>query len=436
VTRGKPLTLQGKIIALLLLFTIATIVVFVTVQLYHEVELINRHKESEAQILSLTVENIWEKISNLDIPEDMKVIMVQKKLNSLEDKKTINGAYILDSFGKVVSKSASRYRVYTADGEDLNVINRLNRQMSVKGDIAVDRQKHEFSFYIPLKTKEGHLLVRLFFSLGAFSDALANIVVSAVIIGIGIAVINIILGGFLSHMVVGPILFFNEAAAKIASGRFDLKVNVKTQDEIEELADTFNYMAAELVKMQQRAENANPLTKLPGNIVIMEEVERRINEGKKFTVIYCDLDNFKAFNDKYGIHKGDDAIKICSNIFKEAAKNKGNPDDFVGHEGGDDFLLLTTPQKAEEMADYIIGEFDKQVRALYNEEDLKVGAIIAHDRDGKVKRFPIMTISLAGVTNKHRPIDTYALVTNIAAEVKKKAKAQEKSCFVVDVRTR
>jgi diguanylate cyclase (GGDEF)-like protein len=436
VTRGKPLTLQGKIIALLLLFTIATIVVFVTVQLYHEVELINRHKESEAQILSLTVENIWEKISNLDIPEDMKVIMIQKKLNSLEDKKTINGAYILDSFGKVVSKSASRYRVYTADEEDLNVINRLNRQMSVKGDIAVDRQKHEFSFYIPLKTKEGHLLVRLFFSLGAFSDALANIVVSAVIIGIGIAVINIILGGFLSHMVVGPILFFNEAAAKIASGRFDLKVNVKTQDEIEELADTFNYMAAELVKMQQRAENANPLTKLPGNIVIMEEVERRINEGKKFTVIYCDLDNFKAFNDKYGIHKGDDAIKICSNIFKEAAKNKGNPDDFVGHEGGDDFLLLTTPQKAEEMADYIIGEFDKQVRALYNEEDLKVGAIIAHDRDGKVKRFPIMTISLAGVTNKHRPIDTYALVTNIAAEVKKKAKAQEKSCFVVDVRTR
>ncbi len=432
--KGKPLTLQSKIIALLLLFTIATIVVFVTVQLYHEIELINRHKETEAQIFSLTVENIWEKVSNLQMLDDMKVIMIQKKLNSLEDKKAINGAYIIDSFGEIVSKSASRYGVYQADKKDRNVLNLLSRKRSVKGEVVVDRRKQEFSFYIPLKIEEGYLVVRLFFSLGALSDALANIIVPAIIIGVGIAVVNVVLGGFLSHMVVGPIIFFNEAAAKIASGRFDLRVNVKTQDEIEELSDTFNYMTAELVKMQRRAENANPLTKLPGNIVIMEEVERRISEANKFTVIYCDLDNFKAFNDKYGIHKGDDAIKMCSNIFKESVKNTGNSDDFVGHEGGDDFFLLTTPDKAEGMANYIITEFDKRVRSLYSDEDLKVGAIVAHDRDGSVKRFPIMTISLAGVTNNHRAIDTYGQVTNIAAEIKKKAKAQARSCFALDVR--
>jgi diguanylate cyclase (GGDEF)-like protein len=432
--KAKPLTLQGKIIVLLLLFTVATIVVFVTVQLYHEIDLINRHKESEATILLLTVENIWEKISNLEIPGDMKIIMVQKKLNSLEESGAIEGAYIVDSQGQIISKSGNKHEVYGADNNDLEILRKLRRQEAVKGEVIVNRREGNFSFYIELENEEESFLARLFFSLGAFSAAMANVLMPAVIIGLGIAVVNVILGGFLSHMVVGPILFFNEAAAKIASGRFDLRVNVKTQDEIEELSDTFNYMTGELVKMQERAENANPLTKLPGNIVIMEQVENRIKEQRKFTVIYCDLDNFKAFNDKYGIHKGDDAIKMCSDIFKEAAKNKGNPDDFVGHEGGDDFLLLTTPDKAEDVAAYIMGEFDKRVKSLYNAEDLKAGAIVAHDRDGKVKRFPIMTISLAGVTNQHRVISTYAEVTNIAAEIKKKAKAQERSCFAVDVR--
>jgi len=190
------------------------------------------------------------------------------------------------------------------------------------------------------------------------------------------------------------------------------------------------------VKMQRRAENANPLTKLPGNIVIMEEVEKRIAAGTKFTVIYGDLDNFKAFNDKYGIHKGDEAIKLCSVIFKEAVKHCGNSRDFLGHEGGDDFILLTSPDKTESIAQYIMSEFDKRVRSLYEQEDLQRGHIIAHDRDGQVKHFPIMTISLAGVTNQHRQITTYGQVTNIAAEVKKKAKSQQKSCFVLDVRTR
>jgi diguanylate cyclase (GGDEF)-like protein len=366
----------------------------------------------------------------------MKIIMIQKKLNSLEDTKTIKGAYILDDSGEVISASSSRYGAKRADGDDLNILKLLRENKAVKGEIIINKGKQEFSFYIPLEAEgEGSIVVRLFFSLGAFADAFADVLTPAVLIGFGIAVANIILGVFLSRMVVGPILFFNEAAAKVASGRFDLRVTVKTQDEIEELADTFNYMAAELVKMQQRAENANPLTKLPGNIVIMEEVNKRIAAGEKFTVIYCDLDNFKAFNDKYGIHKGDEAIKLCSAIFKEAVKNCGNSSDFIGHEGGDDFILLTNPDKAQAIAQYIIVEFDKRVRSLYEQDDLQRGHIIAHDRDGTVKHFPIMTISLAGVTNQHRPITTYGHVTNVAAEVKKKAKSQQKSCFVLDVRT-
>jgi diguanylate cyclase (GGDEF)-like protein len=193
-------------------------------------------------------------------------------------------------------------------------------------------------------------------------------------------------------------------------------------------------MTEELIKMKEKAENANPLTKLPGNIVIREEIEKRINENKKFTVIYCDLDNFKAFNDEYGIAQGDEAIKLTGDIFKDAVKKAGNSEDFIGHEGGDDFLLLTTPEKTQAVTDCIISEFDKRIRSLYSLEDLNKGFIVAHARDGSVQNFPIMTISLAGITNEHRSIQSYAEVTNIAAELKKKAKKIQKSCFVLDQR--
>ena len=98
--------------------------------------------------------------------------------------------------------------------------------------------------------------------------------------------------------------------------------------------------------MKEKAENANPLTKLPGNIVIQEMVEERIKKDKKFVLIYSDLDNFKAFNDTYGVHAGDKAIMLTADIMREAIAVEGAEDDFIGHEGGDDFLLLTVPERA------------------------------------------------------------------------------------------
>ena len=169
--------------------------------------------------------------------------------------------------------------------------------------------------------------------------------------------------------------------------------------------------------------------------MIQEEVEKRIAAGEKFMVIYCDLDNFKAFNDKYGVHKGDDAITLTGDIFKETVEKEGEKQDFVGHEGGDDFLLVTVPERAQKIADYITTEFDKRVREFYDQEDLDRGYIVAHARDGSVKQFPIMTISLAGVTNESHPIKSYSEVTNIAAGIKKLAKKKEGSCFILDRRT-
>jgi diguanylate cyclase (GGDEF)-like protein len=235
-------------------------------------------------------------------------------------------------------------------------------------------------------------------------------------------------------MVIGPLKLLNNITKMVASGDLTVRARILTHDELQELGETFNYMTEELVKMKERAENANPLTKLPGNIVIHEEIEKLIRANKKFTVIYCDLDNFKAFNDKYGIAKGDEAIKLASEIFKEALKNYGSAGDFIGHEGGDDFILLTTPDKSAAVADYIIREFDARIRGLYSKDDLAQGYITALSRDGAEKKFPVITISLAGVSNEIRPITSYGEVTNIAAEIKKKAKLEQKSVFVLDQR--
>jgi diguanylate cyclase (GGDEF)-like protein len=267
------------------------------------------------------------------------------------------------------------------------------------------------------------------------SAAMQQVYIPVILTAALVILANVFFVVILSKRIIGPISLLNTATKEVAAGDLDLRIHMNSNDELEELAETFNIMTIELKKMKEKAENANPLTKLPGNIVISEEVEKRIKENRKFTVIYCDLDNFKAFNDKYGIHAGDEAIKLAAAVFKEAVAQKGNPGDFIGHEGGDDFILLTTPDKAQAIGDYITSQFDSRIRTLYSKEDLDRGYIEAKSRHSdEIMKFPIMTISLAGVSNEIRPISSYGEVTNIAAEVKKKAKKMQASCFVVDQR--
>jgi len=428
-------TLRNRIILILVTFTIIAIALFVFVQLSHELNTLNKIKETNATVISLVLQNTWDKISTFNIPPSEKIKFFSKKINALRDANEITEAYVLDKDGNIVFSTKKALEGAKGDFNDNHAIKESNEGKPLEDETFIDQSSKTLSMYVLLQEQDGtKSLARIFFSLGDIWEAYARVYHPAFIIGILLILLNIILAISLARLVIGPIKVFNNAAKIIASGRLDLRVNIATGDELEALARTFNFMTDELIKMKERAENANPLTKLPGNIVIREEIEKRISEGKKFTVIYCDLDNFKAYNDKYGIAKGDEAITLTGEIFKEAIKNKGNNDDFVGHEGGDDFLLITNPERTASITDFIISEFDKRVRSLFDKEDLERGFIVAHARDGSVKQFPIMTISLAGVSNENRRITSYAEVTNIAAEIKKKAKKLEKSCFVLDQR--
>lgn len=178
----------------------------------------------------------------------------------------------------------------------------------------------------------------------------------------------------------------------------------------------------------------SPLTRLPGNLAIEAELRRRLEGLEPFAVIYSDLDNFKAFNDVYGFTHGDEAIQLVAHVTVDVVRRRGTTNDFVGHIGGDDFIVVTQTERAEEIAKEVIGEFDKDIRILYSAKDLRAGYIETRDRRGAIQRFPIMTISMAIVNNDRGQLSNYAQVGEAAAELKRYAKSIAGSVYVKDKR--
>ncbi|MCX5656746.1 MAG: response regulator [Candidatus Omnitrophica bacterium] len=192
------------------------------------------------------------------------------------------------------------------------------------------------------------------------------------------------------------------------------------------------------VKMSlRRAEidlDANPLTRLPGNVSIQNEIENKISENKLFAVCYIDLDKFKVFNDRYGFERGDRAIQETARVLIKGVQTRGNKDDFIGHIGGDDFVILTTLDVVDTLCSYIISEFEKIVPALYDEEDRKRGYIDGKDRKGNPVQTSLLSISIGVVTNEKRKISHMAEVAQIGAELKEYAKSLEGSNCVKERR--
>jgi len=189
-----------------------------------------------------------------------------------------------------------------------------------------------------------------------------------------------------------------------------------------------------VLRRTQRDLEANPLTRLPGNIAILSELSNCIKNKKSFAVCYADLDKFKAYNDKYGFEHGDEVIRETARILLSAVKEFGRPEDFVGHIGGDDFVIITTPEFSDKICEKIIRDFDKISPSFYNQEDQENGFIIGYDRQSKVHKIPLLSISIGVVTNQTRNITHVAEIGEIGAELKKLAKGMEKSNYVKDKR--
>ncbi|MBL7092040.1 MAG: response regulator [Candidatus Omnitrophica bacterium] len=180
--------------------------------------------------------------------------------------------------------------------------------------------------------------------------------------------------------------------------------------------------------------DAAPLTRLPGNVSIFNEIDRRIKSGEKFAVGYVDLDKFKTFNDKYGFTWGDRIIQESARVVVKAVEEKDNPEDFVGHIGGDDFVIITGLKAIDQICRQIIKEFDKATKGLYSPGDQKRGYITGKDRQGKTVKVGLISISIGVVTNEHRKFTHVAQVAEIGAELKEYAKKQKGNTYVKDKR--
>jgi diguanylate cyclase (GGDEF)-like protein len=182
-----------------------------------------------------------------------------------------------------------------------------------------------------------------------------------------------------------------------------------------------------LIRRNREALSANPLTGLPGNVTIEREIRRRLTAGESFAVIYTDIDNFKAFNDTYGFERGDSIIRLTSSILRSAATKTGTPDDFLGHIGGDDFILVTRPDHAAPLAKTIIRYFDEYIPREYDEVVRGRGYVLGVDRQGHNKQFPLMTISIGCVQVQAGAYGHYAQIAERAKELLKQSKQAGKS---------
>lgn len=190
-----------------------------------------------------------------------------------------------------------------------------------------------------------------------------------------------------------------------------------------------------ILRRTVRSLDANPLTHLPGNTSIMEEIDSAIREKRAFAMGYADLDQFKAYNDIYGFERGDEIIRETARVLIKNVREFGGPNTFVGHIGGDDFVFLADDKDCDKISKEIVEDFKKRAPSFYNEEDAKQGYIMAKNRQGDQQKFDLIGISIGIVSNVTHTISHVAQIGEIGAELKKYAKSITGSCFVRDKRT-
>jgi diguanylate cyclase (GGDEF)-like protein len=178
----------------------------------------------------------------------------------------------------------------------------------------------------------------------------------------------------------------------------------------------------------------SPLTGLPGNFEIESRLDGKLADGIDFALLHVDLDGFKAYNDHYGFVRGDRAIVLTARAIQLACEAVECDESFVGHIGGDDFVVVCDVDQAEEMARQIVARFDEQVEALYDPEDRATGFIELADRTGRLHRYPFLSVSIGVATSEVRAFTSSAEAAAVAVELKRFAKAAHGSAWRIDRR--
>jgi len=188
----------------------------------------------------------------------------------------------------------------------------------------------------------------------------------------------------------------------------------------------------ELEKLYNLALDANALTGLPGNNTIRKHIEDILDKKENYCVLYADLDHFKPYNDNYGFAMGDKVIKHSANIFDYIAKELDLESFFLGHIGGDDFVILIPSNRIKEYTELVLSDFERSIQSFYSQDDYESGYIHAHDRHGNLQKFPFVSLSIAGIDLSKHQYSSYLEVNDALSIAKKYAKKIEGNSFYIE----
>ena len=190
------------------------------------------------------------------------------------------------------------------------------------------------------------------------------------------------------------------------------------------------------LRRAQDLRGSSPLTGLPGNHRIEQEIARRLAEGEHIAVAYVDLNDFKAYNDHYGFLRGDDVIVLTADVLRGALADHADGRAFLGHIGGDDFVFVCPPEDVPGICADVVSTFDLRVRDLYSPDDLERGYVEVVDRQGNVQRYQVTSIAIGIATNERRTFVDHREVVEVATEMKSFVKrTSQGSAWAVDVRS-
>lgn len=292
-----------------------------------------------------------------------------------------------------------------------NLLGTLDRNIA-DSEGAIDRQLAEL-------TAQSRRAYRITALLALLGIGLSAPVVATVVIGI--------------HRSVRELL---EATRQIAEGRFDPSIPLDRRDEFGQLAREFAHMGEKLRELKESSLDANPLTRLPGNLALERELTARIESGEPFSQLYFDLDHFKVYNDRYGYQAGSEIIARVGVLIRETLESLGGTDDLLGHVGGDDYVVLTVPERAEAIAQQVIRDFDHMIPSCYSAEDVAAGAFTGVDRYGVERVFPLLTISIAIIDSQNLETSSAAAIGRESARMKEHLKSLPGSNYLRNRRHR
>jgi diguanylate cyclase (GGDEF)-like protein len=189
------------------------------------------------------------------------------------------------------------------------------------------------------------------------------------------------------------------------------------------------------LRRNQEFREVSPLTGLPGNTRILREIADRVRGGTDYAVCYLDIDRFKSVNDAYGFARGDEFITTLARSLHRSVVAAGLPPAFLGHVGGDDFVVICDPKQMGQLIERAIVDFEQAADALYDPGDAKRGYLELTDRRGQVHQANLVTISVGVAVSLNQRFTDPHEVVSVATEMKSAAKAHDGSYIAVDRRT-